>query len=242
MSIGGLDPTANAGVIVDAITCRNIGVKYITLVSALTAQNSKGLSGIEIISEGIFKKQFEELLEDYYPKVIKTGMIPAKYQIDLIADYVKKQEVLLVVDPVKSVSCGGDLVSDDIYDYMIKKLFPVSYLVTPNIPEAELIISREINNANDMVKAAKDITKKGPYATYLKGGHLKGEPVDILCFENDISKFKSEMKSRCNLRGTGCMLASSISSYLFMGDNIIRACSRAKKYIDNVFKESVSNN
>jgi hydroxymethylpyrimidine/phosphomethylpyrimidine kinase len=234
LSIGGFDPTCLAGIITDAITFRNLGARFITLISALTSQNSKGLSTIEITSDKLFKNQFSKLLEDFSPDVIKIGMLPSKYQIDLISEYIRENSIKLVLDPVKTASAGGDLVQDEVYHHLIKKLFPLSYVVTPNIPEAELITSRKIHDETDMIDAAKTIKNKDPYSVYLKGGHLIGKPIDVLSFENKISKFESERQSNINIRGTGCKFASSVASYLFMGDDVLTACSNAKNYIDNV--------
>ena len=237
LSIGGFDPTSDAGIIADSITCRNVGVKSINLISALTIQNSKGLSGIEIIHEKIFKNQFEKLQDDFLPKVIKIGMLPAKYQIDLIFDFIQKKDAILVVDPVKSASSGGVLVKDEVYSYLIKKLFPLSYLVTPNIPEGELIVAKKIRDVNDMIKTAKTINDSGAYAVYLKGGHLKEDPVDILSVEGSITKLESKTRIKKNIRGTGCKFASAAASFLLLENDVVRACTKAKDYIQKVLAD-----
>jgi len=236
LSIGGFDPTCLAGIVRDSITFRNLGVAHVTLISGVTSQNSKELSSIYVISEKIFKDQFEKLLEDFNPKVIKTGMLPACYQIDLIVDFVEKKSLKLVVDPLKKTSSGGELVKQDVYNYLIEKLLPISSVVTPNIPEAEYMTSLKIKNENDMIRAAKSIQQDNSFAVYLKGGHLEGKPIDILSSDDSITVFESTRNPN-NLRGTGCIFASSISSFLFKGDDILVACSKSKKYIDMVIKD-----
>jgi len=234
LCVGGFDPTASAGIITDSITCRNIGVAHVALISALTTQNSGGFWGVEITPEKVFNAQFEKLLEDYSPKVIKTGMLPAKYQIDIIADYTRGSETLLVVDPVKYTSTGGELVADEVYEHLLEKLLPLCYLITPNIPEGEMITSRKINDVEDMIKATESIKDLGPYAVYLKGGHLDGEIIDILAYEGKISRFESKVPVKKNLRGTGCKFASALASYIMLEKELVKACGRAKNYIEEV--------
>jgi hydroxymethylpyrimidine/phosphomethylpyrimidine kinase len=234
LSVGGFDPTSHAGIITDSVTSRNIGIEYVNLISALTVQNSKGLFGSEITPEEIFHQQFEKLLEDYLPKAIKTGMLPAKYQIDLISDYIRKSDALLIVDPVKDTSSGGELVTDKVYGHLVEKLLPISYLVTPNIPEGEYLAGKKINDTDDMVEVAQFINEKGPYAVYLKGGHLSGDPVDILSVKDRIYKFRTRRKVKNNIRGTGCKFASAVAAYFVLGEDIVKGCEKAKEYIDKV--------
>jgi hydroxymethylpyrimidine/phosphomethylpyrimidine kinase len=234
--IGGFDPTGCAGITTDIATLKNLGVKFTSLITALTAQNSSGISDFEIVPERIFRKQIENLLVDYRPAVIKAGMLPSIYQIDAILNFVKEHDVKLILDPVKSASKGGNLVEDEVYNYMTAMLFPVSYLVTPNIPEAKIIVNEKIEKVEQMIEAAIRIKKKGPRSVYVKGGHMEEDLIiDILLTDAGFTKFESKKIERFNFRGSGCKFASALAGLTAIGFEIEAACKKAKDYMDEVF-------
>lgn len=231
--IAGSDSGAGAGIQADIKSIGANGAYATTAITSITAQNTLGVQAIFDVPVKIIKAQIESVLSDIGADIIKTGMLSDKKIISLVAETVKKYKIPLVLDPVMVAKGGNKLLKDDAIKTLKAKLIPLAYLLTPNIPEAEVISEMKIKNTADMEKAAKKIIADfGCNAVLLKGGHLKGDRLtDILVCRTPYAvnstpkNKKTENRVRCtvyhtkriktkNTHGTGCTYASAIAANL----------------------------
>ena len=232
LSIAGSDPSGGAGIQADIKTMTLNGVSAMSAVTALTAQNTIGVRAIEEVSADLLKEQIDCVFEDIYPDAVKIGMVSSKELIETIAerlDFFKAENI--VVDPVMAATSGSLLLKTDAVDALIKYLFPISTIVTPNIPEAEVLSGMEILNEKDMKKAAEKIGRECSCAVLIKGGHSINDADDILFSDDEITVFKGRRIGNPNTHGTGCTLSSAIACNLAKGTDIPQAVKRAKEYI-----------
>lgn len=239
LTIAGSDSSGGAGIQADLKTFSAIGTYGMSVITAITAQNTQGVYEVLDLNKEIVSSQIKAVLEDIKPKVIKIGMVSNCEIINEIycalsgynCDYV-------VVDPVMISKSGFFLLKPEAKYMLIKKLFPIAYIVTPNILEAEEITEMKIRNLDEMKIAGKKILKLGTKFVLIKGGHLEGDAVDVLIGENIFKIYKSERLNRKNTHGTGCTLSSAISAYLALGKSITDSINLSKKYITNAIKYS----
>ena len=239
--IAGSDSGGGAGIQADIKTITNLGGYASTAITALTAQNTLGVQGIFPIPVDFIEKQIESVLSDIGADVIKTGMLYSPDIIKLIADIAKqKPEIKLVADPVMVATSGDSLAGDDITNTFINHLIPQAFLVTPNIPEAEILTGSCIKKEEEMIKAAQKIIEMGAKHVLIKGGHLEGNFVtDIMLSANgDYQKYKHTRIDSRNTHGTGCSLASAISCYLSQGLNIATAVEKSIDYIETTINNA----
>lgn len=232
LSIAGSDPSGGAGIQADIKTMTLNGVYAMSAVTALTAQNTIGVRAIEEVSADLLKEQIDCVFEDIYPDAVKIGMVSSKELIETIAerlDFFKAENI--VVDPVMAATSGSLLLKTDAVDALIKYLFPISTIVTPNIPEAEVLSGMEILNEKDMKKAAEKIGRECSCAVLIKGGHSINDADDILFSDDEITVFKGRRIGNPNTHGTGCTLSSAIASNLAKGYPIKESVQRAKDYL-----------
>lgn len=239
LTIAGSDSSGGAGIQADLKTFSSIGTYGMSVITAITAQNTLGVFAVEELSKNIIKKQIESIFEDIYPKAIKIGMVSSSEIITEIADSLKKYNPeLLVVDPVMISKSGYALLNPEAKDLLISKLIPMAYIVTPNIPEAEVISKMKINSLDDMKIVGEKILELGPKFVLMKGGHLDGDAIDVLIGDDVFEIYKSERLNKKNTHGTGCTLSSAITSYLALGYDIIEAVKLSKVYITEAIKYS----
>lgn len=239
LTIAGSDSSGGAGVQADLKTFSAIGTYGMSVITAITAQNTKGVFLVEDLSNEIIKKQIEVVFEDIEPKAVKIGMVSSPEIILGIVEMLKKYNPkYLVVDPVMISKSGYSLLKPESKKNLIEYLLPMAYVLTPNTMEAEEISGLKINNLEDMKEAGKKILEIGPKYVLMKGGHLDGDAVDVLIGENTFEIYKKERLNRKNTHGTGCTLSSAITSYLALGYSIEKAVELSKLYITEAIRYS----
>ncbi|WP_373600054.1 bifunctional hydroxymethylpyrimidine kinase/phosphomethylpyrimidine kinase [Paraclostridium bifermentans] len=239
LTIAGSDSSGGAGIQADLKTFSAIGTYGMSVITAITAQNTHGVFLVEDLSKEIIQKQIEVVFDDIPPKAVKIGMVSSPEIIKVIVDTLNKYETnYLVVDPVMISKSGYSLLKPEAKENLIKYLIPKAYIVTPNTLEAEEITGMKIENVEDMKIVGEKILNLGPKYVLMKGGHLDGDAVDVLIGKDIFEVYKSERLNRKNTHGTGCTLSSAITAYLALGYNIVDAVSNAKKYITDAIRYS----
>ena len=234
LTIAGSDSSGGAGIQADLKTMLANRVYAMSVIAALTAQNTTGVDTIYDVDASFVASQMDSVFTDIYPMAVKIGMVSQKEVILSISGKLKQYHARnIVVDPVMVATSGAKLISDEAIDTLKENLFPLASVLTPNIPEAEEISNMKIETVEDMKKAGKEILKLGPKYVLMKGGHLEGDAVDILIGEDTFEIYKSERIDRKNTHGTGCTLSSAIASGLAKGKSLEEAVRGAKEYISN---------
>ena len=236
LTIAGSDSCGGAGIQADIKTMSALGVYAASAITAITVQNTKGVYGIQNVEPEIVKGQIEAVMEDIHPDAIKIGMVNDCDTIRAIAETLKKyQESFqhLVIDPVMVSTSGCRLMQEDALDVFITELLPLATLLTPNIPEAEILANRKIENAEDIKAAAAAISKLGCRYVLIKGGHFDGEEKVDHLFEGGKQKtsYRGISVNTRNTHGTGCTLSSAITSYLAREMDMNTAIAMAKTYL-----------
>lgn len=232
--VAGSDSGGGAGIQADIKSASAMGVYAATAITSITAQNTMGVQAISDVPLDIVRTQIESVMEDIGAHVVKTGMLSSREIIELVAAAVNKYPADLVVDPVMVSKSGAKLLQDDAIDALKKKLLPKAVLVTPNIPEAEVLTGMKINSEADMEAAArKIIADTGCNAVLLKGGHMHSDTlIDILVTSSGaVHKFHSKRIKTNNTHGTGCTYASAIAALVAKGMPLPKAVGKAHKYL-----------
>lgn len=246
LTIAGSDSCGGAGIQADLKTFSANGVYGMSVITTVTAQNTQGVFAVQDLDEHIIKAQIDAIFTDIEVDGVKIGMVSNPSTIHAIAlqlDRYKPRNVVL--DPVMISKSGYLLLKPESKTSLIKELIPRAFIITPNIPEAEQILN-EINSEDmviesigDMEKAAKEIYKLGCENVLIKGGHIKGEAIDIFYDGKDTIRFCSERIHTKNTHGTGCTLSSAIVSNLAIGYCIKDAVANAKRYITKAIEHSL---
>lgn len=232
LTIAGSDSSGGAGIQADIKTMTCNGVYAMSAITALTAQNTLGVSGIMEVSPEFLGEQIDRVFEDIFPDAVKIGMVSSVGIIKMIADKIKEYKAVnIVLDPVMVATSGSKLISDDAIDALKKHLIPLSDIITPNIPEAEVLTGMKICCAEDMEKAAEKIYNIYGCAVLCKGGHSLNDANDYLYTVEGGKWFSGERIDNPNTHGTGCTLSSAIASNLAKGYSISDSVKRSKKYI-----------
>ena len=232
--IAGSDSSGGAGIQADIKTVTALGSYAMTAVTAVTSQNTKGVKEIVSISSKNLQTQITMVLDDIGANAVKIGMLQNTNIIKCVYKILKKYKLKnIVLDPVMIAKGGVRLVNINSIKYLKKLLLPLCNVVTPNIPEAEVLTGYSISNKADMIKAAKKIISMGAKNVLLKGGHLKNKMIfDILVSKREIKIFpKRKIKTR-HTHGTGCTLSSASATCLSQKKNIYRSCKISLKYVD----------
>lgn len=232
LTIAGSDCSGGAGIQADMKTMTMNGVYAMSAITALTAQNTTGVRAIQESDPDFMKQQLDAIFEDIFPDAVKIGMVSSVELIHVIADrlrYYKAKNI--VVDPVMVATAGSALLRNDAVQTMVEELFPLAAVVTPNIPEAEILSGMSIQNKEEMEKAAKNIGDTYRCAVLLKGGHSINDANDLL-YENGVMHwFEGKRINNSNTHGTGCTLSSAIASNLAKGYSLADSVERSKDYI-----------
>ncbi|MTI47526.1 bifunctional hydroxymethylpyrimidine kinase/phosphomethylpyrimidine kinase [Sporosalibacterium faouarense] len=241
LTIAGSDSSGGAGIQADLKTFSAHCVFGMSVITAVTAQNTQGVFAVQDISTDIIEKQIDAIFTDIEVDCLKIGMVSQTSTIKIIAKKLKEyQPKNIVLDPVMISKSGYDLLKPEAKDALISELLPLVTVVTPNIPEAEDITGMSIKDLKDMEKAALSIYKMGPKNVLIKGGHMEGDATDILFNGKDYIYYKEMRIETKNTHGTGCTLSSAIASNLANDYTIDEAISRAKEYITIAIKNSLS--
>lgn len=232
LTIAGSDSGGGAGIQADLKTFSAHGVFGMSVITAITAQNTLGVLAVQDVLPLIIAKQIEAIFEDMGTDVVKVGMVSQPETIRTIVAGLKKYNAtLIVVDPVMISKSGCHLLQPKAEAVLVAELLPFATVVTPNIPEAEAILRRSINTLEEMEQAARDIYLLGPKNVLLKGGHRTEDATDILFDGERIIRLEAPRVPTKNTHGTGCTLSSAIAANLARGMSVVAAVVAAKKYI-----------
>ena len=232
LSIAGSDCSGGAGIQADLKTMTMNGVYAMSAITALTAQNTTGVRAIQESTPEFLKQQLDAIFEDIYPDAVKIGMVASSELICVIAERLRFYGAKnVVVDPVMVATSGSSLIENDAVKTLVEELLPIASLVTPNIPEAQVLSGLAIENKKDMIAAAKKIGDAYQCAVLLKGGHNMNEANDLLYSNGEFRWFKGKRIDNPNTHGTGCTLSSAIASNLAKGFTITESIKRGKDYI-----------
>ncbi len=232
LSIAGSDSSGGAGIQADLKTMTAHGVYGMTAITALTAQNTTGVSAIVESSPDFLEKQIEACLTDIPADAVKIGMLPSVEQVRVVAKTLKAYQVKnIVVDPVMVATSGSRLMEGGTASVMADELFPIAALITPNIPETQTLVGYKINGKKQMEQAARELGQEYGCAVLVKGGHSIEDACDILYENGEITWFDGKRIESDNTHGTGCTLSSAIASNLALGYSLKDSIARAKNYI-----------
>ena len=234
LTIAGSDCSGGAGIQADIKTMTMNGVYAMSAITALTAQNTTGVRAIQESTPEILKEQLDAVFEDIFPDSVKIGMVSSSELIGVIADRLKFYNAKnIVVDPVMVATSGSSLIKTDAIKTLVEMLLPLATLVTPNIPEAEILSDMKIKSKDDMIKAAEFIEKSYGCSVLLKGGHSINDANDLLYENGEYLWFEGKRIDNPNTHGTGCTLSSAIASNLAKGLNLAKSVKKAKEYISD---------
>lgn len=232
LTIAGSDCSGGAGIQADLKTMTAHKVYGMSVITALTAQNTTGVYGVLDAGGEFVGNQLDCVFTDIFPDAIKIGMVSNIETIEMIAAKLQQYHAKnIVIDPVMVSTSGCALMSPDAMGTLIEKLLPLGDIITPNIPEAEKLCGFEIKNVDDMVKAAEVISKNISGSVLVKGGHLTETADDLLYNNGKVTWYKGERIDTNNTHGTGCTLSSAIASNLALGYDMETSVANAKKYI-----------
>lgn len=241
LTIAGSDSSGGAGIQADLKTMTVNGVYAMSVITALTAQNTQGVSGILDVSPEFITSQMDAVFTDIYPDAIKIGMVSSPEIVEAIAKSLEKYEAKnIVLDPVMVATSGAVLLKEEAMDSLINRLIPLADVITPNIPEGEILAGMKIENEDDMKKAAEIIGEKYNCAVLLKGGHKVNDANDLLYRKGDFKWFLSERIDNKNTHGTGCTLSSAIAANLAKGEDLDQAIKNAKEYLTGALRAGLN--
>lgn len=232
LSIAGSDSGGGAGIQADLKTFCSLHVYGATVITAVTAQNTLGVSAIHPVPSEIVGEQIDAVLSDIGADACKTGMLSGADTVKIVAERLKNFNVeKLVVDPVMIAKGGAKLLDDNAVDILKNELMPLALVVTPNVPEAEVLTGVKISCPDNMIQAAAQLLKTGAKVIVIKGGHLDGDATDLI-YTNDEQHFlrSARIMTKCT-HGTGCTFSAAITAYLTRGMEVIDAIKCAKTYI-----------
>ena len=232
LTIAGSDTSGGAGIQADIKTMTMNGVFATSVITALTAQNTLGVSDIMEATPAFLEKELDAVFTDIYPDAVKIGMVSSSALIEVIADaIVKYKAVHVVVDPVMVATSGSDLMKGGAVSTLTERLLPLAELATPNIPEAQILSGMQIHSKEDMEAAAKKIFEEYHCNVLLKGGHDLNDANDLLYTQEEVRWFQGKRIDNPNTHGTGCTLSSAIAANLAKGYSLTESVGRAKEYI-----------
>ncbi|MBN1613858.1 MAG: bifunctional hydroxymethylpyrimidine kinase/phosphomethylpyrimidine kinase [Deltaproteobacteria bacterium] len=241
LTIAGSDPSGGAGIQADLKTIAALGGYGMSVITALTAQNTLGVEGIFEVPVAFIERQFDVLARDVSIDAAKTGMLVSPSIVRAVAGRIREHRIArLLVDPVMISKNGTALLEEEAREVLAAELLPLAYIVTPNIPEAAYLAGEGIASIDDMKQAAKKIHGLGPCNVLVKGGHLEGEAVDILYDGLRFQAFGSERIETRNTHGTGCTYGAAIATGVARGLTVPEAVERAKRYIIAAIRFSFS--
>ncbi len=246
LTIAGLDPSGGAGIVADIKTFTAFGCFATSVIASITFQNTTGVFGAIHQTADSIRRQFEPIIEDFTVSALKTGMLPTREVIEEVTRLVKKNELKnFVVDPVVRSTSGFDLIDDQALKSLVEKLFPLSEVVTPNLPEAERITNLKIEDESDIERAARIMQSFGAKNVLIKGGHLLSSKSkvqspktakDFLFVGDELHIVEAGFIETNATHGTGCTLAAAIAANLALGKSLFEAVEAAKKFVTEAIK------
>ncbi len=238
LTIAGSDSGGGAGIQADLKTFSAYRVFGLSVITAVTAQNSVGVQGVENLAPAFVARQLRSVLEDFGVDAAKCGMLSVAPIIEAVAGVLAEHPIdKLVVDPVMVAKSGDSLLQPDAVEALIRHILPLALVVTPNLPEAEVLSGMTVSNREDMEEAARRIGKLGARHVLVKGGHLKGDAVDILWNGREVTAFQVPRVESSNTHGTGCTFSAAIAAGLAKGRPLGEAVREAKAYVTKAIRE-----
>lgn len=240
LTIAGSDPSGGAGIQADLKTFGALGVYGMAAITALTAQNTLKVAGVHEVPAEFVALQIDTIFADLRPDAVKTGMLANAEIIRVVAAKAWEHSFRnLVVDPVMVAKSGNRLLREDAIQALREELIPHSFVLTPNVPEAEDILGSSITDAAGMREAARELHSLGAANVVMKGGHLEGdEVVDVLFDGSEFHEFKGARIDTTSTHGTGCTFASAIAAYLARGERVENAVGKAKGYVTEALRHA----
>ena len=240
--IAGSDSSGGAGIQADIKTVTALGSYAMTAITAVTAQNTTGVKSIVAINPKEISNQIEFSVKDIRPEAIKIGMLHSKRVILAVIKSLRKINVKkIVLDPVMVAKGGTRLISENAITFIKKNLLTDTFLITPNIPEAEILTGVKIKSTKDMIQAGKILINLGAKNVLIKGGHLKSNQMnDLLLNKKMLKIFISKKHNTKNTHGTGCTLSTAIATYLSCGKDLIKSCELGIKYVNDAIKSNLN--
>lgn len=240
LTIAGSDCSGGAGIQADIKTMMANGVYAMSAITALTAQNTLGVSGIMEVSPEFLSEQLDAVFTDIPPDAVKIGMVSSGALIEVIADKLKQYEAEnIVVDPVMVSTSGSRLISEEAIAVLKERLLPLATVLTPNIPETEVLLGAPVDSPAAMEEAAKSLYEQYQAAILCKGGHSLNDANDYLYGRDGGQWFLGEHIDNPNTHGTGCTLSSAIAAQLALGNELTEAVERAKSYISGALADGL---
>ena len=240
--IAGSDSSGGAGIQADIKTITSLGGYAMTAVTAITSQNTTGVKSVFAISPKEIEKQIFFTSKDIRPDGIKIGMLHSSNVINSVSKLLDKIKIKkIVLDPVMVAKGGAKLINKNAIKTLKKKLIKKTFIITPNIPEAEILTKIKINDLNDMKKAAQILLDLGAKNVLLKGGHINSKNVnDLFLNDTEMVVFKNKKIKTKNTHGTGCTLSSAITTFLSCGKPIKKSCELGIKYVNQAIRSNLS--
>ena len=237
LTIAGSDSGGGAGIQADLKTFAAHGVYGTSALTAITSQNTRGVTDVWELPASLIESQIDAVITDIGADVVKTGMLSSSTVIEVVAAKARQHSLdALVVDPVMVAKGGDRLLRDDAVDALRSLLVPIAMVMTPNIPEAETLLGVKIETLEDAKEAAQALVGMGARAVVVKGGHLKGPPTDILYDGEEFRAYTSRRIETTSTHGTGCTFASAIAANLAKGLPLRQAVSLAKSYVTSAIR------
>jgi len=236
LTIAGSDSGGGAGIQADLKTMLALGVHGMSVIVAVTAQNSLGVQGYWELPPEAVRAQLDSVLGDIGAQAVKTGMLASPVLVETVAEVLAGLDMPIVVDPVGVSKHGDPLLEPDAVETVRTRLLPTATVVTPNLYEVEQLTGITVDDERELRRAADAILELGPRWVLVKGGHLPGEAVDLLTDGTEEFRFTAERLDNRHTHGTGCTLASAIASYLALGEDIPGAVGKAKEYITGAIR------
>ena len=237
--IAGSDPSGGAGIQADIKTVTALGGYASAAVTALTVQNTKGVSKVDAVAPTFIVEQVAAVLEDIGADAIKIGMIGAAASVEALADLLaeKAQDIPIVLDPVLVATSGDALAGDGVADAILRKLTPLAHLITPNLDEAAKLTGMTVASSEERIAAGEALRRAGAEAALVKGGHLKKDIIeDVLVTTEGTKTFSHPFIDTTSTHGTGCTLSSAIATALAKGAGLEEAVGRAIDYVQGAIK------
>lgn len=238
LTIAGSDPSGGAGVQADLKTFHRFRVYGEAVITLITVQNTRTVSRVETLAPDLISEQVQAVLSDIPPDAAKTGALGTAEIVEAVAEAAGSFTFPLVVDPVMISKHGARLISPDAQEALKRKLVPRAFLITPNIPEAEALTGLAIRNEREMAGAAQILLDLGCKAVLIKGGHLEGEPVDVLRWAGPPCSFPGTRVHTPHTHGTGCTYSAAITAGLALGKSLPDAISEAKRFVQSAIQQA----
>lgn len=230
--IAGSDSSGGAGIQADIKSCAAFGAYSMTAITAVTVQNTVGVQQVEFMSPELVRAQIRSVISDIGVDVVKIGMLGTKEIIDVVAEEIEPLDAFIILDPVAVATSGDALLKEDAITALKETLLPLADLVTPNVPEAELLTGLRITDIDDLTKAGDALLERNVYAALMKGGHLEGKSVvDVLVSEEGANIMSGPRIHSRHTHGTGCTLASAIAANMALGLSLDEAVMVARDFV-----------